>query len=374
MKGLHVLALVILGLSSTVTADVPMMINYQGRLTDSLGKPLDTTVSMTFAIYDDSSAGNQLWQEAHADVDVVEGLFHLLLGSTDPIPESVFGAHDAWLDMIVGGEAIEPRTRLVSVAYAYRVGSIDGAEGGTVSGDVSLTGGLGLGASTDSAMIAVDADTQDRVAIWARSAGWPVIIAQKTGGGDAVNILKEGYPGYGLWLVQKATSPALVIGWDTTEQAESMVIFNDGRTGIGTTNPIEKLEVVGTVYSSVGGFRFPDGTVQTTAATSSPPSQFGEWETRLFGVTYQASTDGFVVATIGADEGGGDVYLRLEGYTDSSNPPTTLRAASRDRTGDYDTDESVFFPVRGGDFWRVIKQNDDRSALHWMPLEIPVKR
>ncbi|MCA9753155.1 MAG: hypothetical protein KC591_13250, partial [Gemmatimonadetes bacterium] len=41
-----------------------------------------------------------------------------------------------------------------------------------------------------------------------------------------------------------------------------------GLMGVGTTNPTEKLEVAGTIYSSTGGFKFPDGTTQTTAATS----------------------------------------------------------------------------------------------------------
>ncbi|MEO6119926.1 MAG: hypothetical protein ABIP12_04485, partial [Terriglobales bacterium] len=37
---------------------------------------------------------------------------------------------------------------------------------------------------------------------------------------------------------------------------------------VGTSTPSQKLEVTGTIYSSTGGFRFPDNTVQTTAATS----------------------------------------------------------------------------------------------------------
>lgn len=41
-----------------------------------------------------------------------------------------------------------------------------------------------------------------------------------------------------------------------------------GNIGIGTASPGQKLEVAGTVYSSTGGFRFPDNTTQTTAAIS----------------------------------------------------------------------------------------------------------
>ena len=39
--------------------------------------------------------------------------------------------------------------------------------------------------------------------------------------------------------------------------------------GIGTTNPSEKLEVNGIVYSNLGGIKFPDNTIQTTAAFAS---------------------------------------------------------------------------------------------------------
>lgn len=42
----------------------------------------------------------------------------------------------------------------------------------------------------------------------------------------------------------------------------------NGRVGIGTAAPGEKLEVGGTISSTSGGFKFPDGTVQTTATAN----------------------------------------------------------------------------------------------------------
>lgn len=45
-------------------------------------------------------------------------------------------------------------------------------------------------------------------------------------------------------------------------------IFDDGTSvGIGTPIPGQKLTVAGTIESTLGGFKFPDGTTQTTAAT-----------------------------------------------------------------------------------------------------------
>jgi len=46
-----------------------------------------------------------------------------------------------------------------------------------------------------------------------------------------------------------------------------MTIKNDGNVGIGTASPGQKLTVAGQIHSTTGGFRFPDGTTQTTAAT-----------------------------------------------------------------------------------------------------------
>ena len=51
----------VLALASFTTADVPQMINYQGRLTDTEGKPVpDSNYVVTFRIYEDSALGAAL--------------------------------------------------------------------------------------------------------------------------------------------------------------------------------------------------------------------------------------------------------------------------------------------------------------------------
>ena len=49
------------------------------------------------------------------------------------------------------------------------------------------------------------------------------------------------------------------------------LIRADGGVGIGTTSPGEQLTVAGTIQSTSGGFRFPDGTLQTSAASTAAP-------------------------------------------------------------------------------------------------------
>ncbi len=53
--------------------------------------------------------------------------------------------------------------------------------------------------------------------------------------------------------------------WDGAYN-EFMRITSEGKIGIGTTSPSTLLEVAGTIKSNSGGFMFPDGSVQTTAA------------------------------------------------------------------------------------------------------------
>ncbi len=48
-------------------------------------------------------------------------------------------------------------------------------------------------------------------------------------------------------------------------------VINGGNVGIGIANPTQKLSVAGTIESTSGGVKFPDGTVQTTAASSFLP-------------------------------------------------------------------------------------------------------
>ena len=53
----------------------------------------------------------------------------------------------------------------------------------------------------------------------------------------------------------------------TVVTQDSTLVIMGGKVGIGTIAPSAGLQVADTIFSSVGGFKFPDGTVQTTAAT-----------------------------------------------------------------------------------------------------------
>lgn len=105
---------------ASVTAGVPSLMNFQGYLTDpDTGEPLTGTYSMTFSIYSASSgSGASLWSETQ-NVEVLDGAFIVLLGSTNPLTTDLFSASERYLGIAIGSDdEMTPRKRLASVPYS----------------------------------------------------------------------------------------------------------------------------------------------------------------------------------------------------------------------------------------------------------------
>ncbi|MHC4268860.1 MAG: tail fiber domain-containing protein [Planctomycetota bacterium] len=78
-----------------------------------------------------------------------------------------------------------------------------------------------------------------------------------------------------------------------TDNGDDIYNENTGNVGVGTTSPTEKLTVNGKVESTSGGFKFPDGTSQTTAAFN---DNDGDWT--VFGnYMYSAVTGNVGIGT-----------------------------------------------------------------------------
>ncbi|MBK8127963.1 MAG: hypothetical protein IPK53_03145 [bacterium] len=130
---------------STSFAAVPHWINFQGMLTYPDGTPMDTTVSIIFRLYPDFASGTPVWDERHT-VTTVNGNYNAVLGAADNFPQTFYDDGSMWLGIQVGTDAeMSPRIALASVPYAYRIGTIDEAQGGTISGDINVAGKANIG-------------------------------------------------------------------------------------------------------------------------------------------------------------------------------------------------------------------------------------
>jgi|GEM_PF-2042140 len=110
------------------------LLNYQGKITED-GAPFDGTANLTFALYDAND--NQVWEEQHQSVEIQQGIFHVLLGSVDTIPEELFSEHDElYLGITVNdGAEMEPRSRITSVAYSARSNSAATVDDGAITAE-----------------------------------------------------------------------------------------------------------------------------------------------------------------------------------------------------------------------------------------------
>ena len=144
--------------TSVSSADVPHMINYQGKLTTASGGSVNDTVQMTFSIYPDTLGSPADWSETQGQVVVENGIFNVLLGAVVMIPSAIFDGNVKYLGVQVEADPeMRPLKPMVSVAYAYRAVTVDG--GGVSSGWVDDGGVVRLETDTDSVGIGTTAPT-----------------------------------------------------------------------------------------------------------------------------------------------------------------------------------------------------------------------
>jgi hypothetical protein len=123
----RVLAAVLVASSGSFAAGgVPAQLVYQGRLLKADGSPVTEALSISFALYETSTAGSPLWSEQHT-VDPSDGFFEVVLGdsaggatasSQVPLP-AVIDGRQLWLGIKAGSDPeMSPRTPLASAPYA----------------------------------------------------------------------------------------------------------------------------------------------------------------------------------------------------------------------------------------------------------------
>jgi len=129
-------------LTSVSYAQIPRLINYQGKLTDTNGNPVaDGNHSVTFRIYDADAGGTLLWEETQS-ILIQKGIFSCLLGGVTNLDLAFDKPY--WLAIKVGSDAeMTPRQQITSSGYAIRAENADKLEGRQASDFVLVSGPAG---------------------------------------------------------------------------------------------------------------------------------------------------------------------------------------------------------------------------------------
>ncbi len=178
-------------------AEVPQMLNYQGRLVDGGGQPVTVPVNVVFALWNAETDGDSLWSEPRVITPDGNGSFITLLGAVSPIPDSAF-AGQAFLSVKVEADPeMSPRAQIVSVGYAYRVGSLAGAAGGGITGSVIVVNPTGDSTIIGADQIVIRGAGGDEEQVYCSSSG---ISVTDQNGDVRINIsIDEDGPGITLY-------------------------------------------------------------------------------------------------------------------------------------------------------------------------------
>jgi Chaperone of endosialidase len=264
-----VLGLVGIGwVGEVAEAQVPNKVNYQGKLTDSAGQPINATVSVVFHLYNVASGGSALYTETQT-VTVTNGLFNAAIGSVTPLglPFDV----PYYLGVKVGTDLeMTPRQAVLSSAYALQAASAEGLAATATVGGAQITGAIStatlpagnLSGTIGTTQIASNAVTQAKLS--PLSGG----TAGKVLGTDGSNLVWQsagsgGVTGSGsLNFLAKWTPGGSTLG-------NSAVFENNGLVGIGT-NPAYTLDM----FAPNAQIRLTNAVTGGSALLSRYPNRF----------------------------------------------------------------------------------------------------
>lgn len=233
--------LLVLGVQA-VWGQIPQTISYQGVLTDADGGVvLDGNYTLTFKLYDAATGGTELWSETQT-VDISNGVFNVILGSSTPLTLSFDFPY--WLGVTVGQDPeLAPRIELTASAYSLNTRSI---------ADSAVTGNK----IADEQVVRSVNSIKDEVTL---AAGDNVTITQDdntitiaaAGGGGGGNTLDQAYDQGGAGAGRQIIAD---VGAVDIAGPDGLVV--NGHVGIGMESPEYQLTVADTdEEGTIDGFR-----------------------------------------------------------------------------------------------------------------------
>ncbi len=294
------LCLIVLLVSSSI-GDVPLLLNYQGKLTDGSGLPLEDPVSITFSLWDSPTGGNKIWEQTIALVDPNHGIFAVELdlssGWETGYNINQFDIGVSYLQLEVDAVVLSPREKMTSSVNAINIA------------DSMVTTPKIRDASVTPAKLA-DGGIVDQLLEWNSSEGnWELVATS----GIAID---------NDWIIDGSNQYSAVTG----------------NVGIGTTSPAHKLDV-----------QVDDGTDERVARIWNRSDDFGE-DGLLVSTDRQASDAYILNAFSGGSGGSSKFFIRSDGNVGVgiTTPTYRFQVAGSARMNSLNINGAYDFPTADG--------------------------
>jgi len=307
MKKLYTLIAILL-INISAFAQAPQKMSYQAVIRNASNALMDNqSVGMQISVLQGSSTGTPVYVETQATTTNANGLVNLEIG-TGTIVSGTFASID-WSTGtyyiktetdITGGTSysITGSSQLLSVPYALYAGESNGGlADGTAVGNTPYWNGtnwvtnssniynngtkVGINTSTPDQLLEVHSDLT------------------YSAGQTASLMLSDNFQKWNLGL---GYSPAFRFSIASEDSTERFVIQQTGNVGIGTINPLAKLDVAGQI-------KITDGTQGAGKVLTSDPNGLATWTTPTGGASNLA--DGTAI--------GNTTYWNGTDWTETSN-------------------------------------------------------
>ena len=200
-------------------------------------------------------------------LDLLGGYFHTTYNTQSHPASSIYGGLAIGWNRHPGSAEVNFYNVYDNAAISYQFSQKTGAS--TAADLMTILGNGNVGIGTASPQRTLDAGTSGQITFGDdghTSSGSPGVYWVS---GNAYGLYKTpgGWTAPNYQQLEMIFATGIVIdGGSAYGKSGTVLQPNGGFVGIGTTSPTYKLDVAGQIRSSTGGFRFPDGTVQTTAA------------------------------------------------------------------------------------------------------------